>query len=186
MANARRESQGEFWSRVEREDGVPEVVRSSLLASGLSKRGAQAELVARFQPADGSKTRAWPTPDSWDCGRKDARKPPPDRQEQLERDIQWVHDNLERNPEKAPTPGAQLILQMARERPSEFLRVYLKYVPHMAKRQREQLEARRNRVAKKRDAVRRRRNADKRAAHREEARRQAYRDAAKEEAYRPL
>jgi len=188
MATVRRESQEEVWARVEREGRRAEVqaVRNSLLTSGLTKRKGQAELVARFQPVDGSQTRAWPTPDSWACGRKDARKPPLDRQEQLERDIQWVHDHLERKPDNGPTPGAHLLLQMARERPNEFLKLYLKCVPHMARRQREQLEARRQSVTKRRDAARRRQNADKRAAYREKERRRTYRDAAQEEARRHL
>jgi hypothetical protein len=44
-------------------------VRARLVASGLSQRETQAELVERFQPLDGSTTRAWETPDPWQQGR---------------------------------------------------------------------------------------------------------------------
>jgi hypothetical protein len=67
----RRETKGDFERRIEREGRQAEAerVRAELLASGLSHRDAQEELVHRLQPLDGSQTRAWPTPDPWEAGR---------------------------------------------------------------------------------------------------------------------
>jgi hypothetical protein len=66
-----RETKKQFADRVEREGRLAEVERERavLLASGLSEREAQEELVGRFQPLDGSATRPWPTPDPWQAGR---------------------------------------------------------------------------------------------------------------------
>jgi hypothetical protein len=70
-ARVPRETKKTFTERVEREGRLEEVERdrTELLASGLGDREAQVELVARFQPLDGSVTRAWPTPDPWDSER---------------------------------------------------------------------------------------------------------------------
>jgi hypothetical protein len=67
----RRETKADFERRIEREGRQAEAerVRAELLASGLSHREAQEELVSRLQPLDGRKTRAWPTPDPWEAGR---------------------------------------------------------------------------------------------------------------------
>ena len=64
MSQGRRERKQEFWARVEQEGRreQAEAAWKALLASGLPSRQAQEELVARFQPLDGSRTRAWPTP----------------------------------------------------------------------------------------------------------------------------
>jgi hypothetical protein len=61
----------EFEQRVEREGRRAEAerLRTELLASGLSQREAQQQLVERLQPLDGSAKRAWPTPDPWAAGR---------------------------------------------------------------------------------------------------------------------
>jgi hypothetical protein len=176
MHNARRESQKEFWARVEREERreEAEAYLEMLLEPGpdaLTKREAQGYLVEEFQPLDGTTTRAWPTPDPWQRGRLDAKKPPPDSQEQLERDVQWAHDNPGLTPDKAPTPGAKLLLEMAQDRPVDFLKLYIKWVPAIARRQEEELNARRSKVDERRRAAQRREAARKRAIAEEEARR---------------
>jgi hypothetical protein len=58
------ETKKAFAARVEREGRAAEAerVRAELLGSGLSQRAAQQELVARFQPLDGSKTPVCGTP----------------------------------------------------------------------------------------------------------------------------
>jgi hypothetical protein len=67
----RRETKNQFDQRVEREGRHAEVehARAELLASGLTNRETQVELANRFQPRDGTKTRAWETPDPWRQGR---------------------------------------------------------------------------------------------------------------------
>lgn len=67
----RRETKKQFEERMEREGrrGEADRVRAELVASGLTKRKAQVELVQRLQPLDGSTTRAWRTPDPWSTGR---------------------------------------------------------------------------------------------------------------------
>jgi hypothetical protein len=71
-----RETTVQFLQRVEREGRRAEAERAlaELLASGLSRREAQEELVGRFQPLDGTRVRAWPTPDPWEAGRLFHRK----------------------------------------------------------------------------------------------------------------
>ena len=80
----RRETKKQFDQRIEREGRRAEVKRArrELLASGLTNRETQAELVDRFQPRDGTKTRAWETPDPWQQGRLFKKKK--DQQEVLE------------------------------------------------------------------------------------------------------
>jgi hypothetical protein len=70
--------------RLEREGRHAEAERlqAELLASGLTKRQAQVELVKRLQPLDGAKARAWETPDPWEQGRLFKRKA--DQQKVLE------------------------------------------------------------------------------------------------------
>jgi hypothetical protein len=85
----RRETKKQFDQRIEHERRHAEVerVRAELLASGLTNRETQVELVNRFQPRDGTKTRAWETPDPWQQGRLFKKKT--DQQkvlEQVERD----------------------------------------------------------------------------------------------------
>jgi hypothetical protein len=175
MAKARREARKQFWSRVEQEgrQEQAEAIWNQLRAAGHSKRAVQAQLVAMFQPLDGNPTRAWVTPDSWVCGRQDAKKPPPDSQEQLERDAEWVHNNLGRPLEEAPTCGTRLLLLTAKDRPAEFLRIYLKCLPGITARQQEQVQARRRRVAERREAGRRQVEAQKRALAEQEAKQRA-------------
>jgi hypothetical protein len=172
MTKVRRESAKQFWARVEREGrlGEAEAMLDTLLDGGCSKRAAQALLVEEFQPPEGSRVRAWPTPDSWACGRVGGKKPAPSKQERLEQDVVWVHANLDRAVEEAPTNGARLLLKMAQERPNEFVRVYLKCVPSIDRRERERIEERRQKVVKRREAKRKRIAAEKRAAYREAAR----------------
>jgi hypothetical protein len=172
MATLRRESAKEFWARVEREGRLAQVetMRDTLLAGGCPKRLVQATLVEGYQPLEGSRVRAWPTPDSWACGRVDGKKPAPSKQGRLEKDVLWVHANLDRSVEEAPTNGARLLLKMAQERPNEFVRVYLKCVPSIDRRERERVEGRRQQVVRRREAKRKRIAAEKRAAYREAAR----------------
>jgi hypothetical protein len=180
MTDWRRESILQFWARVDKEGrrAQAQAARDQLLAAGRSKRHTQALLVQCFQPLDGNKTRAWTTPDSWACGRQDARKPPPDQQELFEQDVLWVHANQDEPLEKAPTPGARLLLQTAQKRPDEFLRIYVKCLPGIVQRTAEKRSVRRQKVAVRRDAKGRRAAADKRAAYRDA---QAQRQAAEQE-----
>jgi hypothetical protein len=66
-----RESKQQFEQRLAREGRQAEAerLRTELIAAGLSQREAQTELVARLQPLDGTRTRAWETPDPWLAGR---------------------------------------------------------------------------------------------------------------------
>jgi hypothetical protein len=75
-ASIPRETRTQFLDRVEREGRRDQAERAlaRLLASGLSAREAQEKLVERFQPLDGSQTRAWATPDPWANGRLFRRK----------------------------------------------------------------------------------------------------------------
>jgi len=77
MAAVKRESKGQFGQRIQQEGRLAQaqVAEADLLHQGLSRRHVQKVLVDRFQPSDGRSTRAWPTPDSWKCGRRYARKP---------------------------------------------------------------------------------------------------------------
>jgi hypothetical protein len=67
----RRETKMDFADRIAKEGRRAEVeaARAELLAGGLSGREAQEELVARFQPMDGSVTHPWRTPNPWLTGR---------------------------------------------------------------------------------------------------------------------
>jgi hypothetical protein len=70
-AHTRLETVDNFWARVEGEGRrkEAELAQAELLQSGLCRREAQEQLVAKFQPLDGTKARAWPTPNSWEQGR---------------------------------------------------------------------------------------------------------------------
>jgi hypothetical protein len=70
-ARVPRERKQEFALRIEQEgrQGEAERLRAELLASGMSQRECQVALVERLQPLDGTRTRAWETPDSWQNGR---------------------------------------------------------------------------------------------------------------------
>jgi hypothetical protein len=70
-AQTTKETKKQFVQRIEREGRTAEMerVRAELLASGLTTREVQEELVEKFQPRDGSRTRSWPTPDPWRNGR---------------------------------------------------------------------------------------------------------------------
>jgi hypothetical protein len=68
--HTRRETLGQFWSRVglEGRRAEAERVQAELRHARLSRREIQEALVARFQPPDG-KVRVWPTPNPWMGGR---------------------------------------------------------------------------------------------------------------------
>jgi hypothetical protein len=70
-ARVPRETKEEFARRIAQEGRQEQAdqLRAELLASGLSKREVQVELVAQMQPLDGRKTRAQETPDPWLNGR---------------------------------------------------------------------------------------------------------------------
>ncbi len=172
MAKAKRESIKEFWSRVDQEGrrAPAEDEKAKLLGYGLSKRQVHCALVCRFQPKDGSRTRPYVTPDSWACGRRDAKKPPPDCQEQLELDVLWVHSNHDKPLEEAPTLDARCLLEMAQKRPDEFFKIYQKCLPGIVRLQRERVEAGRRGVVERREKKIRRAKSLKRAAYREAAR----------------
>ena len=69
--HTRRETKKQFDQRMELEGRQAEAerVRAELLGAGMTKRKTQVELVKRLQPLDGTKTRAWETPDPWEEGR---------------------------------------------------------------------------------------------------------------------
>ena len=122
----RRETKEEFAARIEREGRQVEVERkrTELVASGLSERDVQEELVACFQPLDGTETRVWETPDPWEHGRLFRRKR--DQQELLEladdededdaacRDARWRIECAERRQEE------RTALKKARRRAREL------------------------------------------------------------------
>ena len=69
---------------------------------GLSQREIQEELVLHLQPMDGTKTRAWVTPDPWECGRMFRTK---ERQNELldlvvdwdhKDEVEWAQSKIER------------------------------------------------------------------------------------------
>jgi hypothetical protein len=96
----RRETKQQFAQRVEREGRQAEAdrLRAELLASGLSQREAQEELVARLQPLDGTRSRAWETPDPWLSGRLFRRKEDQRRLLYLAANseaLEYVYDNEE-------------------------------------------------------------------------------------------
>jgi len=110
------------------------------------------------------------TPDSWACGRRDAKKPPPDCQEQLELDALWVHSNRDRTLDEAPTSDARFLLEMAQKRPDDFFKIYQKCLPGIVRLQRERVETRRRGVVERRKRRIRHAKSQKRAAYREAAR----------------
>jgi hypothetical protein len=149
MGEGRRESEKEFWSRVERE-GRLELAESTwaeLLASGLLKRKAREELVERFQPLDGSRTRAWTTPDSWQCGRQQGRKPPLSLDEEKDKAIIWAYKHFKTDPSEAPTDEQKFWLMVAKKDPESF---YKKYVVEAARAEACRREEERCRRAKQR------------------------------------
>jgi hypothetical protein len=98
------------------------------------------------------------------------KRPAPDSQEVLEQDVQWVHANMGQSLEEAPTPGAKLLLTIAQNRPSEFLKVYSKCLPGIVQRQHGLRAVREGKVDQRRQAKIRAAEAQKRAAERELAR----------------
>lgn len=70
-ARVPRENKQVFAKRIEREgrQGEADRLRAELLATGLSQRETQMSLVERLQPLDGTRARAWETPNSWEAGR---------------------------------------------------------------------------------------------------------------------
>jgi hypothetical protein len=120
-------------------------IESELMRQGLSRRQVQEWLVAQFQPADGTRTRAWPTPDSWKLGRRFAKKPPPTAAELYGEDLHWTYTNLGRvKPDDAPDPQKRSLLWLADQKPSEFHRMYQRALPGIIHREQEQ-EAERSR-----------------------------------------
>src|SRR5439155_27248578 len=89
--HTRRETKKDFAERIEREGRQAEVkrVRNELLASGLSQREIQEQLVYRFPPLDGSRTRPWETPDPWKAGRLFRKK---EDQDNLLAQANWDDD----------------------------------------------------------------------------------------------
>jgi hypothetical protein len=87
----RREKKKQFDQRIEREGRHAEVerARTELLASGLTNRETQVVLVNRFQPRDGTKTRAWETPDPWRQGRLFKKKADQQKVMELTNDVEY-------------------------------------------------------------------------------------------------
>ena len=98
----KRETKDQVRARLQAEGRLPqaEAALAELKASGLSSRQAQEELVKRFQPLDGTPSRAWPTPNSWDRGREAGRKPL-SMEEKRDNDIVWAYHNFKTDPAKA-------------------------------------------------------------------------------------
>jgi hypothetical protein len=140
-----REAKEAFWARMDHEGRrkEAEALRDEKLAAGCNKRETQACLVSAFQPLDGSRTRAWPTPNSWDCKRIYWKKPPREPDKQLDEDIVWVMDNYgAKKPEDAPTPGAHMLMQIAQKNPADFLKqVYVKKISPLTYRHSQKLQA---------------------------------------------
>ncbi len=147
MTGVRRESKVQFWQRIQREGGLAQAqtAEADLLHQRLSRRHVQHLLVARFQPADGTRTRAWPTPDSWKWGRRFARKPV-SAAEQYEGDLNWAYNNLGRiKPEEAPDARKRSLLLLAEQKPADFHRKYQRALPGITRRQEAQEEERKDR-----------------------------------------
>jgi hypothetical protein len=122
MSQGRRERKQEFWARVEQE-GRREQAQAAwkaLLASGLDSRQAQEELVVRFQPLDGSRTRAWPTPNSWQKGRQQWRKAPATGNEERDRAVIWAYQNRKTPLSQAPTKLKKRWLTIVQKNPQAF------------------------------------------------------------------
>ncbi len=150
MAGVRRESKGRFWQRMEQEGHLAgaQAVEDELLSQGLTRRQVQERLVARFQPADGTKTRSWDTPDSWQRGRKCFRRPKPSPAERYDDDLHWAYTHLGRvKPDDAPDPQKRLLLLFAEEKPAEFARKYNRALPGITRRQEKREGDRRQRAA---------------------------------------
>src|SRR5262245_23821179 len=140
MAALRRESKNQFWQRIKKERRLAEVraAESELLRRGLTRRQVQERLVALFQPVDGTPTRAWPTPDSWQCGR---RKLSPT--ERYENDLHWAYTHLGHvKPEDAPSSQKGSLLRLAEEKPADFHRRYHRALPNITRRQEAQEQER--------------------------------------------
>jgi hypothetical protein len=140
MADVKRETRKLFWSRILREGRCDqaETVQAELLAAGLSRRETQKKLVDRFQPLDGTPTRAWTTPDSWRCGRKQLRKPPPTSDEERDEDIVWAYRHFKSDPLDAPTDTKSFWLRIAQKDPEAYYKGYV--VPAQDRQERRCLE----------------------------------------------
>jgi hypothetical protein len=144
MAGIRRESKGQFWQRIQQEGRLAQAqaAEADMLRQGLSRRNVQKVLVDRFQPTDGTSTRAWPTPDSWKWGRRFFRKPI-SAAERYEGDLHWAYNNLGRvKPEEAPDARKRSLLLLAEQKPAEFHRKYQRALPSITERQEAQEEER--------------------------------------------
>jgi hypothetical protein len=88
LKHLRRETKKAFEQRMQREGRQVEAerFRAELLATGLSQRQTQVALVERLQPLDGTRTRAWETPDPWQAGRLFKSKADQDRVLELTQD----------------------------------------------------------------------------------------------------
>lgn len=134
-SQVRRESKASFWDRVEQEGRRQQAEAGwrELLAAGRTKREAQAELVERFQPLDGSRTVALQTPDPWRCGRKTWRKPPPSPEQQRDEAVVWAYKHFADDIAQAPTGEAAFWLKIAR---TNQVRFYLDhYLPAQERQQ---------------------------------------------------
>jgi hypothetical protein len=123
-----------------------QAAEAELLDRGLTRRQVQEKLVDQFQPANGTLTRCWKTPDSWKNGRKCFRRPSLSPKERHEEDLLWVNNHLGRvKPEDAPDPQKRAVLVFAEQRPAEFIRAYEKALPGITRRQKEREAERKQR-----------------------------------------
>jgi hypothetical protein len=146
MLEMRRESIEQFWRRIKQEGRLAQAqaAEADLVLQGLTRRHVQVELVAQFQPTDGTVTRAWSTPNSWACGRRFAKKAPPSAAEQYEENLRWVYEHLGQvQPKDAPDPQKRSLLLFAEQKPGEFHRKYQRALPGITRRQEAQEEERR-------------------------------------------
>jgi hypothetical protein len=143
MSKRRRERKQEFWSRVEQEGRrePAEAAGKALVASGLTSRQVQDNLVVRFQPLDGSRTRAWPTPDSWQTGRNQWRKAPPTADEERDSAIIWAYRNRKTSLSQAPTKQKKRWLRIAQKNPQTFYQD--RFLPAWARGKQRQVERQR-------------------------------------------
>lgn len=103
-----QETKEEFSRRIETEGRQEKIERErkKLLASGRSQREVQAKLVETFQPLDGTKTRAWETPDPWERGRLFQRKAT--EQELLAREDYTYHQKVSQQKLRSQLQWARL------------------------------------------------------------------------------
>jgi len=130
MDKARRESKRDFWARMEREGRTEEAraAESEMLAKGMYCSSMQVQLVRNFQPLDGSATRAWTTPNSWEHGRQYWKKPGPSTNALFLDGLVWASGNAGRDPCEAPTAVAKMLAELGQTKPQALANIFVKHM----------------------------------------------------------